>query len=76
MIDYTRLAALLAEYEADEPHFDEKTPYYPETPWPRIKEWLATEHCGDCTGEPCPCVRCIAEHLVHKARWLEKRLNE
>jgi hypothetical protein len=42
--------------------------------WADVEEWLAEEHCGDCTGLPSPCPRCYAEDIVHKAKWITERL--
>lgn len=71
MRDPIMLAAALMSYEADEPHGDsEDSCYYPEITTDEVREWLASEHDGDCVSQPQPCNRCFAEAAMHKAEWL------
>jgi hypothetical protein len=76
-----QLCCLLASYEMDEPHipipglFDEEN-LYPEFDWEKFeKNFLKTEHCGDCMGLPAPCNRCFGENILHKAKWIVERMN-
>lgn len=41
----------------------------------QIRNWLASEHHGDCTQEAETCVRCWAERSVVDARYLATRLG-
>lgn len=68
-----RLAELLGSYESDEPHeSDEINGHYPDVP---VGDWLLLAHEGDCTGLPATCLRCFAENVTRKARWLAERLG-
>lgn len=70
------LACLLWTYEADEPHTGKwESGHYPEITWGRLSGYLTQEHCGDCTNQPAACVRCEAEDVVHKAKWLLERME-
>ena len=82
-----KLACLLASYEMDEPHIksknitqaakhkDENDQYYPNITPDEFLKWLATDHLGDCTGLPSPCIRCLAECLAHKTKWIAARIK-
>lgn len=72
-----RLAELLASYEMDEPHVEDPPGkgHYPPWTWAEIEGHLQAEHQGDCTGLPSPCLRCFAEAIVHKARWIAGRMG-
>jgi len=74
-----QLAELLACYESDEPYvgeFADDAPPANGWTWDSIKQALTAEHFGDCTGAPNTCERCVAEHILHKARWLAERLDD
>lgn len=69
------LLPLLVSYECDEPHGDaEDSGYFPSIAYEQIVADMASEHHGDCTHEPQPCLRCHAESWNHKATWLATRL--
>ena len=78
MIDPQKLACLLACYETDEPHVDlpqcPASNHYPEVDWKTLQEQSRSEHAGDCTNEPQTCLRCWAEMIVHKAKWISERM--
>ena len=59
-----RLAVFLASYENDEP-----------LSWDTLVAWRDGEHCGDCTNQPAPCLRCEAEEVIFKATWMAERLD-
>lgn len=74
-----RLACLLLAYEVDEPHVNfpdgvQGEQYYPEITPESFITWLLSEHHGDCTKVPSPCIRCLAETVAHKAKWIKRRL--
>lgn len=78
-----RLAVLLMQYENDEPHIStpdldvgtEDEQHYPEVTLDELGDWLMQDHCGDCTNQPQPCLRCHAEHAIHKATWILDRFD-
>jgi len=74
-----RLAELLTSYENDEPHpFGDETEEeqrYPDRPWTDIAKELSRPHSGDCIRECHVCQRCMAEWVLHKARWIDARLD-
>lgn len=77
--DVKLLACLLASYEMDEPHVDlpdlkDEDSHYPEVDWEEFEGWMKEEHCGDCINLPAPCIRCYAEMILHKAKWIDERL--
>lgn len=70
-MNYQILACGLWSYEVDEPHQEnEEKPFFPSIEWEEIESHLQTEHCGDCVNLPATCVRCYAEDIVRKAKWL------
>lgn len=70
-----RLAELLWSYEADEPHAHElRSGHYPSISWAEIYEYWLSPHEGDCTGLPATCIRCVADEIVFKARWIADQL--
>ena len=78
LLDPYWLAAALQSYEAEEDHFADAPgeSYYPQVTPEHIQECLAMPHCGDCTKQPQPCLRCHAEHVFHKAKWLIEKAKE
>lgn len=78
-----KLACWLASYEMDEPHVnlpdlvvgEENKQYYPEISPEKFQEWLVTEHHGDCIKLPSPCIRCYAEMVAHKAKWIYEKMR-
>ena len=77
-----KLACLLASYEMDEPHVNlpdlvvgtEDKQHYPIISPDEFQKWLVTEHCGDCIKLPASCIRCYAEMVAHKAKWIASKL--
>ena len=76
------LAAALLAYEADEPHVDlpdckiDTVQYYPPIEPDELERWRHADHLGDCTNQPCPCVRCAGEMAYHKAKWVIQKATE
>ena len=75
LLDPKWLAAALASYEADEPHIDTSRDPVVSDSYPPIdpdvwEDYLKEDHMGDCTNQPCPCVKCAAEMVRHKAEWV------
>lgn len=77
------LACLLAAYEMDSPHVsspdldvgEEDKQHYPDVSKEDFKKWLESDHCGDCIKLPAPCIRCFANDIYHKAKWILDRFN-
>lgn len=76
-----KLACLLYTYEADEPHapppgfFSHASVIYPKVTWEQLNTWLGSPHDGDCTKQAHTCMRCVADQIWHKAKWLAKNLK-
>lgn len=78
-----KLACLLASYEMDDPHVslpgldvgDESKQKYPEITPEKFKRWMESEHNGDCVNLPAPCIRCYADMIAHKAKWIAGKLK-
>ena len=75
LLDPAWLAAALASYEVDEPHIDttpdpDVSDYYPPIDPEGWEGYLKEDHMGDCTNQPCPCVKCAADMVRHKAEWV------
>ncbi len=34
---------------------------------------MADPHCGDCTNQPAPCIRCLLEDCVEEAIWHDEQ---
>lgn len=69
------LASILLSYEIDEPHFGEQWSYSPFLV-SQIKDWEKEEHCGDCTKQPQPCIKCQIDELLYKSQWLIDHLYQ
>ena len=77
-----RLAELLWDYEMDEPHTESpnfiippEEQYYADIKWDEIVEWSKMEHHGGCVKQPYSCMKCEADYLIHKAKWIRERLD-
>jgi hypothetical protein len=70
-MNYQTLACALWAYEGDEPHPEnEEKPLYLDITWAELEAFIKEEHRGNCIGLPATCVRCVAEGVVRKAKWL------
>lgn len=74
MIDWRQLAVALIRYDLDAPHAHEVNPYYPNLTWDAVQGWLENAHYGDCVGVDAVCLRCVAEHQVHRSKWVAENI--